>query len=121
MAGFELEAVRNASIWTVAGAVLLALVAVWVVKQVVTKVLTVAILLAIAALVWSQRAELTDCADRVQLTIDQGLAPDTTCTFFGREVTVPGRTTLLGPGGTPLPTTTPETAATPTTTTTPPA
>lgn len=97
MSGFDLDTARNASLWTVAGAVLLALVAVWVVKQVVTKVLTVVILLAIAALVWSQRAELVDCADHVRVTVEQGLAPDTTCTFFGRDVTIPGSATLLGP------------------------
>jgi hypothetical protein len=34
--------------------------------------------------------------------------PDTTCTFFGQEVTVPGRATLLGPDA---PTTTTTTVA----------
>jgi hypothetical protein len=93
---FDLDTAKNASLFTVAGAVLLALAAVWLVKQVVTKVLTVVVLLAIAGLVWSQRAELTDCADNVRDTIDAGLAPDTTCTFFGQDVTVPGRDTLIG-------------------------
>jgi hypothetical protein len=97
MTDFDLDTARDASLWTVTAAVLLALVAVWVVKHVVSKVLTVVILLAIAALVWSQRAELVDCADQVTATIDQGLVPDTTCTFFGRDVTVPGSATLLGP------------------------
>lgn len=99
MTGFTLETARNVSLWTVAGAVLLALAAVWLVKQVVTKVLTVAVLLAIAGLVWSQRAELTDCADEVQATIGQALASDTTCTFFGRAVTIPGRDRLFTPDG----------------------
>ena len=81
-------------------AVLLALLAVWVVKEVVKKVLTVVILLAIAGLAWSQRAELTDCADEVaRRPSTPRPMPDTTCTFFGQDVTVPGRTTLLGPDG----------------------
>jgi hypothetical protein len=96
---FDFETAKNTSLWTVSIAVLLALLAVWVVKEVVKKVLTVAILLAIAGLAWSQRAELTDCADQVRTTIDAGAGPDTTCTFFGQAVTVPGRTTLLGPEG----------------------
>ncbi len=95
---FDLDTAKNTSLFTVAGAVLLALASVWLVKQVVTKVLTVVVLLAIAALVWSQREELTDCADEVRATGSAGFAPDTTCTFFGQDVTVPGRTTLLGPG-----------------------
>ena len=97
MLGFDLDTARNASVWTVAGAILLALVAVWVVKNVVSKVLTVVILLAIAGLVWSQRTELNDCADNVQATIDQNLSTSTTCTFFGRDVTMPGLTTPVTP------------------------
>jgi hypothetical protein len=96
--GFDFETAKNASLWTVAGAVLLALVTVWLVKEVVKKVLTVVILLAIAGLAWSQRAELTACADEVRDTVDALAVPDTSCTFFGQEVTVPGRATLLGPG-----------------------
>jgi hypothetical protein len=110
---FDFETAKNTSLWTVAVAVLLALLAVWVVKEVVKKVLTVVILLAIAGLAWSQRAELTDCADQVQATIAAGGVPDTTCTFFAQDVTVPGTATLLGPDGTAATTTT-------TTTTTPP-
>ncbi len=98
--GFDFETAKNASLWTVAAAVLLALVTVWVVKEVVKKVFTVVILLAIAGLAWSQRAELTACADEVQDTVDALAVPDTSCTFFGQEVTVPGRATLLGPGQT---------------------
>ena len=74
-------------------------------KHVVTKVLTVAVLLALAFIVYSQRTELVDCADSVNATLAAGLAPDTTCTFFGQDVTVPGRTTLLGPDSTTTTTT----------------
>jgi hypothetical protein len=93
----DFETAKNTSLWTVSVAVVLALLAVWVVKEVIKKVLTVVILLAIAGLAWSQRAELTDCADEVRGTVTAGAMPDTTCTFFGQEVTVPGRATLLGP------------------------
>ncbi len=98
---FDLDTAKNSSLYTVAVAVLLALAAVWLVKQVVTKVLTVAVLLAIAGLVWSQRAELTDCADdvRANWTTGGALAAGTMCTFFGQDVTVPGPNTILGPVG----------------------
>ena len=104
---FDLDTAKNTSLYTVAAAVLLALAAVWLVKQVVTKVLTVAVLLAIAGLMWSQRAELTDCADRVRDTISAGAFNDTECTFFGQDVTIPGRDTLLGPDDTTTTTTLP--------------
>ncbi|WP_117000168.1 hypothetical protein [Desertimonas flava] len=95
MLGIDLDTVRNGSLFTVAGAVLLALAAVWLVKQVVTKVLTVAILLAIAGLVYSQRTELNDCVDSARVTIAAGLVDDTECTFFGQSVKIPGRDTLF--------------------------
>lgn len=101
MSGLTLDTAENTSLWTVAGAILLALIAVWLVKQVVTKVLTVGLLLALAGLVWSQRTELSECADNVEASIAAGLQPDTTCTFFGRAVTIPGRDTVLGPSDTP--------------------
>lgn len=100
---FDLDTAKNTSIYTIAGAILLALAAVWLVKQVITKVLTVAILLAIAGLVWTQRTELTDCADEVRAswttTGTTGETVDTTCTFFGQDVTIPGRPPLLTPDG----------------------
>jgi len=103
---FEFETAKNTSLWTVSVAVVLALLAVWVVKEVVKKVFTVVILLAIAGLAWSQRAELTACADEVQKTVDAAAMPDTTCTFFGRDVTVPGRVTVTTPDGAATTTTT---------------
>jgi hypothetical protein len=119
MLGFDLDTARNMSTWVTAGAIVFALGAVWLVKQVVTKVLTVLVLLALAGLVWSQRAELTDCADRVQTAIASALHEDTTCTFFGQDVTVPGAQTLFNnvtpnqTTQTPQPTTTPNPTALP--------
>lgn len=100
---FDLDTAKNTSIYVIAGAILLALAAVWLVKQVITKLLTVAILLAIAGLVWTQRTELTDCADDVRAswtaTNTTGVTADTTCTFFGQDVTIPGRPAVQIPAG----------------------
>ena len=102
--GIDLDTVRNGSLFTVAGAVLLALAAVWLVKQVVTKVLTVAILLALAGLVYSQRSELDECVDEVRANV--GLNADMNCTFFGQDVKIPGRDTLFNDDATTTTTTT---------------
>jgi len=103
----DLDTAKNSSLYAVAVAILIALAAVWLVKQVVTKVLSVGILLAIAGLVWSQRTELTDCADDVTAAWTvagaTGVSDDTTCTFFGRDVTIPGRPEILIPTSTTVP------------------
>ena len=60
----------------------------WVVRTVTSKLLALAVVAAVAVVVWSQRAALQDCADRVGATLAAGSVDDTTCAFFGREVTV---------------------------------
>ena len=60
-----------------------------VVKWVVGKLVTALVLLAIAGAVWSQRETLQDCAGDVGQTLAAGATDTTTCTFFGRDVTVP--------------------------------
>lgn len=106
LSDLNLDTARNASLWGVVGLVVVALLAIWLVKAVVTKVLSVLVLLALAGLLWSQRVELNDCADEVRATISAGLVDDTTCTFFGRDVTVPGLRQVPNPLTTPTATTT---------------
>ncbi len=85
---FDLDTVRNVAFVVVVGAVLLAVVSAFVVKAVVGKVVTIVMLGGLAVLVWSQRQTLQDCADRVGATLGAGAVDDTTCTFFGRDVTI---------------------------------
>lgn len=85
---FDLGTVRNVAFLVVVGAVLLAVVSAFVVKAVVGKVVTIVLLGGLAVLVWSQRQTLQDCADRVGATLGAGAVDDTTCTFFGRDVTI---------------------------------
>jgi hypothetical protein len=86
--GLDLATVRNVAFVVVAVAVLLALVTAYLVKSVVGKVVSIVLLGGLAVLVWSQRQSLQDCADRVGTTLGAGAVDDTTCTFFGRDVTV---------------------------------
>jgi hypothetical protein len=85
---FDLETVRNVALVVVAGAVVLALVTAYLVKAVVGKIVSIVLLGGLAVLVWSQRQSLQDCADRVETTLGAGAIDDTTCTFFGRDVTI---------------------------------
>ncbi|MET0324933.1 MAG: hypothetical protein ABW219_06900, partial [Ilumatobacteraceae bacterium] len=58
------------------------------IKTIVAKLLTVAVLALLALVVWTQRVDVGECADRVGVTLAAGAVDDTTCTFFGQDVTV---------------------------------
>ncbi len=88
MVALTFENARDWALAIVTGAVVLAFVLAWLVKQVVAKLLTVALLAGLAGAVWTQRTSVQDCAQRVRTTLQAGADDDTTCTFFGRQVTV---------------------------------
>ena len=88
MAAIELSTVRDVALAIVVGAVVLAVVFAIVVKWVVGKLLTAVVLVGIAGIVWWQRESVLDCADEVGQTLSAGATDATTCTFFGRDVTV---------------------------------
>ena len=79
----------------VAGATVLAvgaIVSFWVMKTVVQKVATAALLALLAFAVWTQRTSLQDCADKVQGNFERVgtnvTVADTDCSFFGVTVTI---------------------------------
>jgi galactitol-specific phosphotransferase system IIC component len=82
------------SVLPLSGAVAIALlvaglVVAFVVKAVVMKVIGLALTVVMALLIWSQRTELKDCADKVGAGIEAvGTEVDETCRFFGRDVRV---------------------------------
>jgi hypothetical protein len=80
--------VRNVALGVVVVALVLAVVAAVVIRWIVGKVVAVVLLAAVAGLVWWQRGNLQDCADRVGGTLRAGATDTTTCTFFGRDVSV---------------------------------
>jgi predicted cation transporter len=69
-----------------------AVLTLWLVKSVVQKLVTAVLLGALAFAVWTQRAALEDCADKVQASVavegTEVTIGDTDCTFFGFTVTV---------------------------------
>jgi hypothetical protein len=84
----DLETVRNVALLVVVVVVVVALVGAFIVKAIVGKIVSIVLFGGLAVLVWSQRQSLQDCADRVGGTLAAGAVDDTTCTFFGRDVTV---------------------------------
>ena len=77
------EAARDVGLAILAGAVVAAIVLAWLVKTIVAKLLTLAVLAAVAVAAGRSASRSQDCADRVGATLSAGAVDDTTCTFFG--------------------------------------
>jgi len=86
--GLDFSTARDVALAIVVGAVVLAVVAALLIKVIVSKLIVVALLVVVAAAAWQQRDAVLDCADSIRHTLSEGAADDTTCTFFGRDVTV---------------------------------
>jgi hypothetical protein len=65
--------------------VALAIGSAWLMKTIAQKAAMAVILVLLALLVWSQRASLDECADKVR---EGGVRVDTTCSFFGRDINI---------------------------------
>lgn len=91
MVALTLQSAKNIAILVVLAFAVLTMMSAVVVKKVTTKLIMMAVLAGLALLVWSQRSSLQSCADRVK---ERGISvaqEDITCSFFGKDVTVPAR------------------------------
>jgi hypothetical protein len=59
-----------------------------VISSIVGKVISAAVFVAIALGGYSQRAQISECVDKVKSQATATASVDTTCTFFGQDVTV---------------------------------
>lgn len=88
----SLDTARNVAVVVIAVFLLGGLLAAWLMKTIVQKLVVVGVLGLLAFAVWSQRTSLQDCADRVQANLElDGANPslvDTDCNFFGFDVTI---------------------------------
>jgi hypothetical protein len=85
MLALTLDQAKTIATLAVAVLVVGAIGSAWLMKEIMQKVALVVILGLLAVLVWTQRSSLDDCADRVRAA---GFSDDTTCSFFGRDVTI---------------------------------
>jgi hypothetical protein len=75
---------------TIAGVVLLALLAIALVSakiaaSITKKIVVIVVCVALGVVVWSQRQALQSCADRVRESTDR---TQLSCTFFGKDIRV---------------------------------
>ena len=82
------DTLKNLALGVSGGSLLLAIVLMKVISSVVGKIVSSAIFVAIALAGYSQRAEIADCVDKVKAQATSSAAVDTTCTFFGQDVTL---------------------------------
>jgi len=82
------ETLKNLALGGSVVSIVLALVLMKVVSSIVGKVISAAVFVAIALAGYSQRAEITECVDKVKAQTTTTASADTTCTFFGQDVTI---------------------------------
>jgi hypothetical protein len=86
MLALTLGQARNVALAAAVALVLGAVASAWLMKTMMQKIALVLILGLLAVLVWTQRASLDECADKVREGGVRGV--DTTCSFFGRDVQI---------------------------------
>ena len=91
MVALTLQSAKNIGILVVCAFAALTLMSAVVVKKVTTKLIMMGVLAGMALLVWSQRSSLQSCADRVNERGVSVAQDEVTCSFFGKDITVPAR------------------------------
>jgi hypothetical protein len=81
---------KTAAMVAVVVLIALAIAAAWIMNEVSQKVALVVILGLVALLVWTQRASLQECSEKVRAAGVNINDPDvdTTCSFLGRDVQI---------------------------------
>ena len=92
MLAITLDEAQNIAVGLVVVFVVGAIASAWIMKTIMQKVAVAAVLAILAFAVWTQRASLQDCADKVIDAYEfDGVNPtiiDTDCSFFGTTITI---------------------------------
>ncbi len=84
----DIETIKTLALGVSGAAIVIGLIMMKVVSSIVGRVISLVIFVAIALAGYSQRAQLTDCANAVKNTTTSASSLTTTCTFFGKDITV---------------------------------
>lgn len=87
MLALSLETAKTVAIVVLLAFLAAGVVSAWVIKNVVAKLITVALMAALALGVWTQRSNLVDCADKAKANVTNGVHK-VDCTFFGSDVEI---------------------------------
>jgi hypothetical protein len=89
MIAMTVESAKNIGIAVAGGALVVMVVMAWLIKNVVTKVMSVVILGGLAFGVWTQRSSLETCANKVKDRALVGGVNEISCSFLGSDIKVP--------------------------------
>jgi len=84
----DVELVKNIALGVGIGSIVFGLILIFILRSIVGKVISGVVLLAISIAVFSQRAAITDCANKVQEQAASGQISTVQCRFFGQDVKV---------------------------------
>ncbi len=87
-AATDADTLKNLALGLSGASLLVAVILMKIISSIVGKVISTAVFVALALAGYSQRAEISDCADKVKAQATASASIDTTCTFFGQDVTV---------------------------------
>jgi protein-S-isoprenylcysteine O-methyltransferase Ste14 len=90
MFALTLDQAKTGAALVVIVLVALSIASIWIMKEISQKIAVAVILGLLALLVWTQRASLQECSDKVRAAGVDVNDPnvDTTCTFLGRDVEI---------------------------------
>lgn len=89
MTALSLESAKTIAIVLAIGFVAFAVISAWLIKNITMKILSIVVLVGLGLGVWTQRANLQDCADKARARVEAGGDEDSIkCEFFGSEVSI---------------------------------
>ncbi len=88
IAATDADTLKNAAMGLSVVSLVVAVVLMKVISGMVGRLISTVILVAIALVGYSQRAEISDCVDKVKAEANLEMATSISCTFFGQDVTV---------------------------------
>lgn len=90
MPELTLDTAKNLAIALIVIFVVGGILSAWLIRKVVTKVISITLFALLAFAVWSNREALQDCADKVSAALERGAVnADTECSLFGFTVEIP--------------------------------
>ncbi|MBU3704287.1 MAG: hypothetical protein FGM42_07960 [Ilumatobacteraceae bacterium] len=85
----DLNQAKNGSIVGIVVCVAVILIVLRFISSLVVRLVLSVVFAALGVVIYSQRASLVDCADKVSNAVSaDGVAGEVSCTFFGRDVTI---------------------------------
>lgn len=89
MLALSLETAKTAAVVAIVVILGTGVLSAWLMKTIVSKVVTLVVLAGLAFAVYSQRTNLQDCADRAKAeAADFDVEDGFTCSFFGTDVDI---------------------------------